>query len=163
MAIEFSRHLIATNKFSCHWMASYDFGRHLMATNKFGCHWTTTYDFGCHLMATNKFHHHRTTSYDFGCHWWIRSIFRRHLGTVKWRLNYCSTIQCQPIFKKVFKGMWILKCNFWFIFEHLFFHLGFVSLVAHLQPLCGTLGELRWSSPWWRATFFTFCKIFGTP
>jgi hypothetical protein len=77
------------------------------------------------LMATNKFHHHRTTSYDFGCHWWIRSIFGHHLGTIKWRLNYCSIIQCQPIFKKVFEGMWILKCNFWFIFEHLFFSFGF--------------------------------------
>jgi hypothetical protein len=35
-----------------------------------------------------------------------------------------------------------------FIFEHFFSHLGFVFLVAHLQPLHGTLGELKWSSPW---------------
>jgi len=35
-----------------------------------------------------------------------------------------------------------------FILEHIFSHLGFVFWVAHLQPLCGTLGELKSWSPW---------------
>jgi hypothetical protein len=34
-----------------------------------------------------------------------------------------------------------------------------VSLVAHLQPLHRTMGELRWSSPWLKA----FCKKIRTP
>jgi hypothetical protein len=82
------------------------------------------------------------------------------LGTIKWQSNYCSTIWCQP------KGFWTylnFKMQLLIHFLTPFFHLGFVSLVANLQPLCGTLSELRWLSPWWRATFFTFCKKIGTP
>ncbi len=107
-------------------MVNYNFGCRLMTTNKFNHHWTITFDFGHHLMATNKFNHHQTISYDFGCCWWIVFIFDRHLGILRWQLNYCSTIWCQLTFEKVFEGMWILKCNFWFIFELFFFHLGFV-------------------------------------
>jgi hypothetical protein len=41
-------------------------------------------------------------------------------------------------------------------------HSNFVSLVAHLQPFRGTLGELKWSSPSLEATFFAFFGNFGT-
>ncbi len=98
--------------------------------------------FGRHLMATKKFSRQYMACYDFGHHRWIKSIFSCCLDIVRWRSNFCSSVLWWPIFQEVFEGIWIFKCNSWFILEHqVFFHLGSIYLVAHLQPLRGTLGE----------------------
>jgi hypothetical protein len=73
-------------------------------------------EFGCHLMTSIKFGHHQMMTMNFNRPWWIKSIFDHHLGFIKWWLNIFLVVQWQPIFKDVFEGIWVLKCNFWFIF-----------------------------------------------
>jgi hypothetical protein len=39
------------------------------------------------------------------------------------------------------------------------FSFGFCVFGCPLTPSHETFGELRWSSPWWRAIFFAFCEF----
>jgi len=58
-------------------------------------------------------------------------------------LNACLSDGDQFFFFQTWKYM-ILKKKVGFIFGLFFSHLGFVFLVAHLQPLHKTLGQLQW-------------------
>jgi hypothetical protein len=73
-------------------------------------------------------------------------------------LKYFLVVQWQPIFQEDFKVYEFLNATIDFIFYLWFCVFGF-SLITIARE---TLGELRLSSPWLRATFFAFCKKNGT-
>jgi len=68
---------------------------------------------------------------------------------------------------KLFDDKWIglglyevMKMNLGFIFMLSFFPFGFCVLVAHLQPLLRTLGDLKKLKPWTHGGFcWPFAKI----
>jgi hypothetical protein len=67
-------------------------------------HWLNSIAIGrwqCILVATNG----------------STSIFNCHLETVKWQLNLFQTSDGNRFWKRFFEGIWVLKCNPWFIFS----------------------------------------------
>jgi len=58
-------------------------------------------------------------------------------------IKFVSIIRWQPNLEKVFLGYMNFRMQSMIHFLTPCSHLGFVSLVAPLQPLHGTLGELR--------------------
>jgi hypothetical protein len=103
-----SPHVVVIKRFSiitCRWWPK-----------TFGQHNRIVIEFGRHLMTSIKFGHHQMTAKNFSHPWWIGSIFGHHLGLVKWWLNFFLTVQWWLIFEDVFEGIWVFKCNFWFIF-----------------------------------------------
>jgi hypothetical protein len=128
--------------------------------NPFGHHSYVLIEFSCHWMTPIKFNCHQTMVMNFSCPWWIYWHFQLLCRNHQMSTKCFSIVQWQSILENVFEGIWVLKCNFWF--EHLYSHLSFVFLVTLLQPLHGTLGELKWWNLWWRAMVFAFCENYGT-
>jgi hypothetical protein len=110
------------------------------------------------LMVVNKFGHRWMTNYEFNCHWCIEPIFGCHLEIVKWQSKYFLVVWWWPIFQRDFRVYEFFNATIEFNF-----YLWFCVFGCPLITIaCGTLGELRLSSPWLRVTFFAFCKTNGT-
>ncbi len=105
------------------------FGRHNHVVTEFN-HYSTT---------LTTFSHYQATIMNFGCPWWICWHFQPSFENCQMVTEFFSAIWWRSILEEVFKGKWVFKCNFWFIFYHLFFHLDFMSSNDQTNNLTKTL------------------------